>query len=270
MSGVNQLFMFSIAQIEVCFLSDIGNPEVIIAGTGFFVRTREGMPIFLTNRHNVDPTLKLCKDYALGSAKVRLRRRLSDQFTSETRFFAIDLHATRLLSAPSADIAAFVSPNFSEKPDDFSFYSINLWNNFADQGFFENKAELMDWVSFLGYPGTRRSKWWDTEWNTPIARHGSLASVPSIAFSNSDIRTADVSLVSGLSFAGSSGSVVLLHEKGIPPGDILDPRYVPPTILGIMSGHWWEPSDEPDMFRHSGLSYFTRSTSILALLSGIA
>jgi len=64
--------------------------------------------------------------------------------------------------------------------------------------------------------------------------------------------------------------MVLLHQKGIPPGDIVDPMYAPPTILGIMSGHWWDVAKEPEMFRHSGLSYFTRSTSILELVGPIS
>lgn len=125
----------------------------------------------------------------------------------------------------------------------------------------------MDLISFLGFPGSGASHWWDQTWHTPIARQAGIASWPHIPFCNSEIKTSDVTLVSGLSFSGSSGSLVLLHEKGIPPGDILDPMYAPPTILGIMSGHWWEPSAEPTMFHHSGLSYYTRSTSILELLA---
>jgi hypothetical protein len=35
-----------------------------------------------------------------------------------------------------------------------------------------------------------------------------------------------------------------------------------------MSGHFWEnPDDPPEMFRHSGLSYLTKSTAILELIA---
>jgi len=128
----------------------------------------------------------------------------------------------------------------------------------------------MDLVSFLGYPGTGSSQRWDLEWTTPVARLASLASWPHVPFTNFTIPTDDMTLVSGLSFSGSSGSLVLLHEKGIAPGGgIVDPMYAPPTILGIMSGHWREPSDEPAMFRLSGLSYYTGSTAIIELLAAI-
>jgi hypothetical protein len=127
---------------------------------------------------------------------------------------------------------------------------------------------MMDLVSFIGFPGSGKSKWWDHAWHSPVARLASLASSPHQPFSNPSIPTADTVLVAGLSFSGSSGSMVILHQKGIPPGDIVDPTYAPAMIVGIMSGHWWEAAQEPEMFSHSGLSYFTRSTAILPLLVG--
>ena len=69
-------------------------------------------------------------------------------------------------------------------------------------------------------------------------------------------------LFRSLSFSGSSGSPVISHEKGIPGIS----GYVEPKILGIMSGHWWDEEPESGMFFHSGLSYFTRVTSIRELV----
>lgn len=84
---------------------------------------------------------------------------------------------------------------------------------------------------------------------------------------------ASVYIVSGLSFQGSSGSPVFLHLSGI---KIQSSNGISVTgatdtlrvqkIIGIMSGHWREQSDTPSMFKHSGLSYYTRSTAILDLL----
>jgi hypothetical protein len=41
--------------------------------------------------------------------------------------------------------------------------------------------------------------------------------------------------------------------------------YSPSKIVGIMSGHMID-RDAPEMFRHTGLSYYTRASSIRELL----
>lgn len=268
MNGINPLLVFAITQVRLVFRDGIGNTRSPL-GTGFFLRTEAGTPIFVTNRHNLDPSLKLGSDYSLISASILLRRHDGTKFFTATQFVDIDLSATQIIHSPHADVSALVAPSFIARPPEYQFYTISRQNNLADQTFFETKAFVMDLVSFLGYPGTASSQWWDLAWNTPIARLASLASWPHVPFSNPQIPTTEVTLVSGLSFSGSSGSLVILHEKGIAPGAIVDPKYAPPTIIGIMSGHWWEPTAEPLMFRHSGLSYYTRSTAISELLAGI-
>lgn len=93
------------------------------------------------------------------------------------------------------------------------------------------------------------------------------ASVPSIPFTNRDIRTTDTILVSGLSFAGASGSPVFLPPRGLAPGgDVNDPDWRPALLIGLMSGHFWKSGATPEMFRQSGLSYLTRSSTIWELL----
>ena len=267
MSGVNSLFIFAVTRIRMVFRDDLG-ATVSPVGTGFFLRSEAGTPIFVTNRHNLDPSLKLTPKHLLISVSILLRRRDGERFMAETQFVDVDLTATRVLHSQRADVSALVAPVFIAQPPGYDFYTINRRGALADQAFLETKVFLMDLVSFLGYPGTSSTQWWDLTWNTAIARLAGLASRPHLSFANPGILTDDVTLVSGLSFTGSSGSIVLLHEKGIPPGgDIVDPMYAPPSILGIMSGHWREASAEPEMFRHSGLSYYTRSTSILELLA---
>ena len=269
MSGVNPLLIFAVTQIRTVFRDSVGN-TVSPVGTGFFLRTEAGTPIFVTNRHNLDPVLKLNTEYALISVSVLLRRFDRDKLLADTRFIDVDLTATKLLHSLHADVSALVAPVFITQPPDYTFYTLKMQGGLADQAFFDTKVSMMDLVSFFGYPGTASSQWWDLTWNTAIARLANLASWPNLQFTNPGIPTNDVTLVSGLSFSGSSGSLVMLHEKGLPPGgDIVDSRYVPPTILGIMSGHWREFSKEPEMFRHSGLSYYTRATAILELLTGI-
>lgn len=126
----------------------------------------------------------------------------------------------------------------------------------------------MDVASFVGFPGNDGKKWWNKKWNLPISRTVHIASWPRIASSNNSIPTLDVMLVSGLSFSGSSGSPIISYEKGIKAGATLSTvSYVAPRILGIMSGHWWNEEPKGGMFFHSGLSYFTRATSIRELLT---
>jgi hypothetical protein len=265
MSGYNQNVLFSVSQIRTEFRDTLGNVRSG-TGTGFMLMTRSGRRLFITNRHNVDPLLKLGGRYQLISAAIRLRKQdVQGNFLEESRFFEVDLSSGCLKSSSTADVSVFVDPTYRDYDPSYIIYSLAAHTALADQAFFESKVLMMDAVSFIGYPGSSGKPWWDLAWNTPIARFAGLASPPHRPFQNAAILTGDVGLVSGLSFSGSSGSLVMLHEKGIPPGAIVDSRYAPATIIGIMSGHWRE-QDEHEMFRHSGLSYYTRSTAILDLL----
>jgi hypothetical protein len=267
--GINPDLLFSTTQIEARFRDDLGNSRSIL-GTGFFLKTRGATDLFITNRHNLDPSLSksLRDSHRLESARLRLRRHAGLHWQRETQWAELDLRGSRILHSGTADVSAIANLTFVERPTDFTYFPIRT-SDLANQALFSAKVFVMDLVSFIGFPGDVDSYWWDTEWNLPIARLASLSSRPHVPFNNPSISTADTTLVAGLSFSGSSGSMVLLHEKGIPPGDIVDPMYTPATIIGIMSGHWWEPGQEPSMFRHSGLSYYTRSTSILDLIAAI-
>ena len=177
MSGINPLVVFSISQIRMTFRDSIGNSKTPV-GSGFFLQSEVGTPIFVTNRHNLDPSLKLGADYTLVSASIMLRQYDGNNFTAATQFVDIDLSATPIIHSRDADVSALVPPVFIERPPEYWFFSINGKSSLADQAFFETKAVVMDLISFLGYPGTVSSQWWDTTWNTPIARLASLASWP--------------------------------------------------------------------------------------------
>ena len=147
-----------------------------------------------------------------------------------------------------------------------------------------NNVPVMDFASFVGFAGSNGQPWWDQKWNLPIARLATLASPPSMPFTNPAIKSGNVGLVSGLSFRGSSGSPLFVHEKGMrlrrfflmlrpdlrgyqgpSPLDHADSSYRPSMLIGIMSGHFWD-GKEPEMFRHSGLSYYTRASAIREVL----
>lgn len=266
MSGINQSVILNVCRLKGLFVDDIGNKKHF-HGTGFWIKDEESS-VFVTNKHNVDATVIFGDDteFDLEELEIELRQSQGNNPTNVTKFFKVS-NLSKIACSPTADVAIIRDPAFNESLGLYREGGILKIGDLADQSFLENKVQIMDIASFIGFPGTANSQWWDSAWNFGVARSVNIASLPGISFNHKDVRTSDVTLVSGLSFSGSSGSVVILHEKSIKPGaGLQNPAYVPPKILGIMSGHWPEPGTTPEMFSHSGLSYYTRSTSILSLL----
>jgi hypothetical protein len=268
MSGINPGVMLAVCQVVVEFRDDIGNPPKVISGTGFWVQDK-GSDYFITNRHNLDPTLKLGagSPFRLASAQVQLRLQAPPgEWQASTKLFPVNNLETCVRLHPSADVAALKNPSLTQGTSQFS-HSTFTRDELATPQLFVSSVSPMDVASFIGFPGKDGAQWWDQSWNLPISRTVHIASWPRIPFSNSSIPTPDVTLVSGLSFSGSSGSPVLLHRKGIRLGaGLTGGGNVEPKILGIMSGHWWDEEPSSGMFFHSGLSYFTRTTAICELL----
>ena len=268
MSGINIGVVFSVCRMKTTFKSKDGD-IIPASGTGFWLEDEAKKPIFITNKHNIDPTLKIknSTDLEVTSIKIELREQNGKDVGAVTKFFTIK-NRDNIYSSPDADVAIIKNPDFGEIGN-FKCWPMGKTKDLATNEFFRDKVGIMDLASFIGYPGDSQSEWWDEDWNLGIARMVNIASVPWIPFTHWDITTKDVTLVSGLSFAGSSGSVVILHEKDIKRGcGFFKSSYVPPKIIGIMSGHWKE-REIPQMFNHTGLSYYTRSTAIIELLRSI-
>lgn len=267
MSGINQGVIFTVCRLKCHFRDDIGNPK-LISGTGFWVKTTTD-DLFITNRHNVDAKLGLGPDtkYKLEKLEIELRKTSEpDAYHKETKFFNFSIDDSIIYPSDKADVVAIKSQARLEQCVEYSYKTFN-YIDIADLTYLKNSVSLMDIASFIGYPGTTTSKWWDQEWNFGVARVVNIASHPAVPFTHPDILTDNINLVSGLSFSGSSGSVVLLHEKGIKIGlGLSGGNYVSPKIIGLMSGHWQKETDDPQILKHSGLSYFTRSDSILEIL----
>ena len=222
MSGINQNCVFAIAQIESMFADDIGN-SAVGAGTGFFLRTEGGTTAFVTNRHNVDPRLNprarnIGPAARLRSVSIRLRfHDQAQQTLPVTSLATVALAQTEVRHSTDADVSAFIKPVFPHLPSGLGFNCINA-RELATQDAIAATVSLADIVTFVGYPGGADGQpWWDTHWHTPVGRLAGLASRPDIPFTNPQIGTADVTLVSGLSFRGSSGSPVILHQKAAAP-----------------------------------------------------
>lgn len=281
MSGIAVTAFEAVSQIKVLFVDDLGNQKLIF-GTGFWISVNNTR-FFVTNRHNFDATIKLRNEttYRPHELQIRLRRvshgvvepvtqRVIDRvFEQETQFFQVSKFEESLISHPAADVAVLREPVFENLTDGFSTRLCFDIQDIADDSFFNQVLRPMDSAAFIGFPGSRGKGWWDENWGFPIVRSVGIASIPAFTFTNASIPTTEVTLVTGLSFSGSSGSPIISYEKGIqvaaPPSG---GNYVPPKVIGIMSGHWnEEPTPDQTMFFHSGLSYFTRSTAILKLLN---
>jgi hypothetical protein len=267
MGRQDDLALYAVSRMRGHLERPGGKPVTFLA-TGFWVLTADRHVLFVTNKHNVDPTLKHGALTAFTLARVELEWRpdaASDGSIASAAFHDVKNVRDAVWTSDKADCAMLVDPEIAVPVSPTRLMFPEQW---LGDHLHLARLQLGDQGSFIGYPGLHGKPWFDTGMNAPISRAASVASIPAFQFSNEQVPTADVMLVSGLSFSGSSGSPVSNMPRGIPPGgDISDPNYLPALIIGIMSGHWWEDAgDAPEMFRHSGLSYLTRSTSLRALI----
>lgn len=74
MSGINQGVAFDVCRLRATFVDHIGNQKNI-SGTGFWLK-HKGEKVFVANKHNLDPTLKLGVDtpFKLHSLEIELRK----------------------------------------------------------------------------------------------------------------------------------------------------------------------------------------------------
>lgn len=269
MSGINESIILSVNRLKVEFLDSIGNKK-IVTGTGFWLKNSQHT-FFITNKHNLDPRLKLGyqTQLRLNKVEIELRFKNGDYPSFNTVYFEID-NPRILDNNYLCDCSLIVDPCFLNKTEGFDPIILFDVTEMADQNFFKEKVHLMDFVSFIGFPGDSGNFWYDEQKNLPIARIATVSSMATSGIVNSNIKTNEAVLVNGFSFSGSSGSPVILHEKSIKPGSgLINPSYVPAKLIGVMAGHFWDKKNTPEMFNHSGLSYFIRSTAILEIINSL-
>lgn len=245
---INDAVVYCVARIRVDFEDD--GRHFPYEGTGFWVRA-QGRLVFVTNRHNLDPNLRFGSETerTLSSIEIEMRIWDGENATRETQYH--EILSPSLAFDEQADCALVIDPNIE------GFHVVALpAEAIADDFWLENRLHLMDRVFFVGYPRSPSGKrqWWDTGWNLPVSREASIASLPSQSFENSLVALTDVTLVSGHSFSGSSGSPVIHPAEG---GD--------GRIVGLMTGHLGD-RDQYDIAVHGGLSYYTRSSAIWRLM----
>lgn len=250
---------------------DVGGVSQKISGSGFWLEGEpDGTHFFITNRHNVDPRLdRDLKHWKTESIWIELRADPDDDV--QVREFEIANLDRSLFVSKAADCAVFAAPLLEGCAPPFQVWMLGKEYDLAGE---DSEAwrwlDIGDMATFIGFAGRGASRWWDQKRSLPIGRLASLSSYPGASFEHDDISTADTALVSGLSFSGASGSPVISHVKtdvsdGFSSGHFNN--RVDSEIIGIMSGHFWDHDESaPPLFQHSGLSYFTRATSIRALI----
>lgn len=197
----------------------------------------------VTNRHNVDFVLiegESAKGFMLVDISVLYRDRESDN-QQTTVSISIDQNAKIYVDSNCFNDIALIEFEFSDVPTAINC-NLPLDNIAADLSI--ERVEIGEAVSFIGFPGAH----WDAANDLPILRQASIASSPNLRYKNeSQSGEAERILVSGMSFAGSSGSPVFRMNSR--------------TIIGVMAGHY-KASEQV----HSGLSYFIKSSVILDIL----
>ncbi|HEY4283633.1 MAG TPA: hypothetical protein VGM62_11275 [Chthoniobacterales bacterium] len=269
---------FGVSRVETRFVDDLGNIRTG-AGSGFWIHLSSGRNGFVTNRHNVDPTIKFGPDtkLRLDSTSLLLRKRTAKggqfEYHPETKFFRLT-DKSQIAALHNADCAIII-PDFEQPINGFEPLVPFEQSDLADRAYFQEKllpAHECYFIGFAGRPGdalagTKGIFWWDTKWNLPIARPAFIASIPFMPFRNEGISLEDAMLVSGMSFEGASGSPLISNQIGLKMSPPLHcESYSPQKIIGIIAGHWWADRDSIDIFKHSGLSHFTPSTAILHLI----
>ena len=274
--GLEREVVFAVARLFTSFEDSNFNIRKG-SGTGFWVSV-DDMPdslSFVTNRHNLDPEMLWpAAGWRLVESSIEVRR-----FTEHANNWQVIAHPeTSMLNVDpnvwklhdGADCAVAVTLDFAQVSSEFTPAHYLTPGDIATESWVARHTGLTQACSFVGFPGSDGKPWFDEHWKLPIARTATLASNPSIQFTNRQIQTKNVALVSGLSFSGSSGSPLIVHEVGDLIGALEYPqstKYQPAKLIGIMSGHFWEPADEPPMFRrHSGLSYYTRASALCELV----
>jgi hypothetical protein len=235
MSGINpNIVATRVARVHVKFQDDLGNIREV-SGTGFWAKSGS-KSFFVTNRNNLDATLKLGRDtkYKIVDVAIQLRRCEGTEYFAETLF--AQCKRPSLILHPTADVGAICEAEYEGDTTGYG-HEVFPMEDIATQDFLAKHLGPMDLASFIGFPGRSNEPWWDKVWQMAIARTINIASWPAFSYSNSAVPTSDVMLVSGLSFSGSSGSPVISHSKGIKvSGPLTGGDYVPPKIIGIILG----------------------------------
>jgi hypothetical protein len=281
-TGINNITqLLSIIDKLVMTFSDACNPPKICSGSGFWISTAKNPLLFVTNKHNLIPRIKDPAKYgAWNLTKLEIKCRAWDEKLQrpDNQTSVIDCKDwIRVFNSdPNSPDVAILIPNHPITATTRTSGTITPIpsNSLAGNNWFESLGKVTDHAYFIGFPDIIGK---DAHYEYPISRNCHISSDPFIDFTEETkngadygVKTKNTSLVTGLSFGGSSGSPIFTYEVGlnIPKNMNIhySGRYVEPKLIGIMSGHWFD-KDKFLNDEHKGLSYFTKSTAILDLIT---
>jgi len=247
-----QLLLSMVQKISVKFRCDIGNAPFSVTGTGFWLVSKKGGLFFVTNRHNIDPTMcNRSSSYSIYSITILLRAfsLVDNKPCGNVKELEHDANEVTIYYPENTADVVLLSMAELQVPSDQNYQLTGIHESSMSN--YSRKPELFDQLFFVGFPGKNRI---NAAYDMPIVRSCSIASFPEIDYSDEDktIGRAKTCLVDGLSFGGSSGSPVIREANGVL------------ELFGIMSGHFLENKTWCDS--HSGLSYFTTVEAILNIV----
>jgi hypothetical protein len=253
--GIPEEALFSVARVQSTF-ADEHDRETLAVGIGFWMTTSEKRLVFVTSRHNVDPRglPAFGTGYRTKRVAIHLRERTAQgSFGPGVRYFVPKGLARVLWVHDRAEIALLAVEEWTADCGPYAVPAGIREDDVAGAATFATEIDAADPAMFVSFP----EGWADDEWALPLARTACIASRPSAPFRHETIATDDALLVSGSSFGGSRGSPVWVARRN------REKRVAPRRLIGIMSGHV-EQDGAPG---HAGVSYMTRSTSLLELLA---
>jgi hypothetical protein len=253
--GIPEDALFAVARVQSTFANE-HDRETLSVGAGFWMTTSEKRPLFVTSRHNVDPRglPAFGSAYRTKRVSIQLRERTAPgQFGPGVRYFVPKGLARALWVHERADVALLAVEDWTADGGPYAVPPGVREDDIAGAATFATEIDAADPAMFVCFPAS----WADGDWALPLARTACIASRPSAPFRHGAITTDDALLVSGSSFGGSRGSPVWVARRN------REKRVAPRRLIGILSGHL-DADGSPDL---AGLSYLTRSTSLLELVA---
>lgn len=246
-------FLYLAYKLEIHF-SDAGGTIRSGNGTAFLLAS-SNVPILVTNRHVVDLDY-LASDQRYKDFRI-VKLVLHGRSSNDSRY-EIELDCSKEFIFPSArenDVACLIDFTGRSPHPEFKLYHHVGVDELAAEKDFNTSIWPGDLVFFSGFPSATHDKL-DQR---PILRAGIIASDPRYNYSVSGKYEGERIAYEAMSTSGSSGSPVYAPNRGIVGFHDYERRGF---IVGINVGHI-----PAEYGRHSGISYFIKSTVIRDLLT---
>jgi hypothetical protein len=248
---LNEKFIYAAHKLTIKF-SD-GNKEKIITGTGFIIGIGNNIPYLVTNRHLID------LDYNNKTSDYKYYTRISIEVSGrrpdDTEYsYTLSQNANLYYSDKCEnDIVLIEFMINANNGKDLKFGHYFNFKYIADEEIYKNILPF-DLVCYSGFPITH-----DKFNKRPILRSGHIASDPKYSYSHNNEDCGDLVAYEGFSSEGASGSPIYAPPRGL----VGIPGSRHGYLIGVNAGHI------KDIFGHSGISYFYKSTIIFEIIKKI-